>query len=242
MRAYGLFDKDEEQICDDLFKVHGENFALVVEVLEIFESHLIRTSGKIKTNQHPQITITHFIGQNLKFINKAYLELTKGYIRIPSSLLKIVIEQLLYSLVFAEFGELETEYLTLGHYKFARKYPKNLLLSKVDNFSLLFKAGKPAFWNDVLEKEMYSQLNELSHPTPDNIFGLTFDSANQTFTYGPKVQKEILVRAVTRWILLCLVFSLIILDQVFNLDRPNGEIATLKRTTDKITSILQEII
>jgi hypothetical protein len=181
------------------------------------------------------------MGQNLKFLNKAYLELTKGYIRIPSSLLKIVIEQLFFSLIFAEFPEIEQEFHELGSYKFARKYPKSILLSRIGNDGVMFKIkDKPDFWSDVVEREMLKQMNELSHPNPQYVFNLMFNETTQKFSKGPRLHDKNIVKGMIRIILLCLVFSVIVVDSFFKIDREKSDTDLLNKATNLINNELTQ--
>lgn len=231
MRAATLFDRIEDEITYSLFQTHSDLLAHILLMLELYDNHLDQVSGKIKIEERRLVTILNFMGHNLKFINKAYSELVKGYIRIPATLLKTVTEQLIYSLAFAEFPEYEEKYETLGHLVFNRRYPKSVLLKRIGNEGKFFRTDhNPGFWDDVLKKEMYSHLNSLSHPSPDIVFSIMFDESTQKFSKGPKLQDEKMVKRIARLILLCLLFSIIIVDSVFSIKRTSKQDALMKKT------------
>lgn len=217
-RTYGLFDDQENTISAQLFSSYSEEFTCILQGLELLNKMLNSLNGKIKNTDRRDVTILNFQAQNLKFLNKCYLELTRGYIRIPSALLKTVIEQLMLSLVFAEFPEKEEEYDVKKHRAFLRTEGNNWtqLLAKVSTNGTIFNnTEKPNFWDDILNKEQYVLLNTLAHANSDSIAVIMFDEATQKYFKGPRIPDEDLLKALARGILLSLIFSITILNKYF---------------------------
>lgn len=242
MTYYGLFFDVEQKNADVLSKVLGAELGQQAALLHLFDEYLESSAGGgVRVDSHEHTTLC-LMAQNLLLLNNIYQLFTQGYLRSPAILLRTVAEQLILSMFFCEFPEKDKEYREKPHQDFFHENRIEKMLKQIDESGKIFKVAnfrKFKFWNRHIYQNLYEEMSELSHINLNIIESLMLDKTTKKYYKQPWVYEDDgVLRIMLRKIMTSTIFSILILDKVFNPNQTEQHAGVLNKAFEYINGSL----
>jgi len=242
MQFDGLFKDVEQENAAELNKYLSAELGHQLVLLDTLDDYLNKSNSGVSTNNSLQITILNLMAQNLLLLNNSYLLFTQGYLRSAAVLLRTVSEQLILGMFFCENPEKEEEYKSTPHQDFFRNNRIEKMLKQIDDNGKIFKIenfSKFKFWNKHIFQNLFEEMSHFSHVDLEVINSLMLDPTTGKFHKTPWVHEDkVLLRIFLRKIMVCTIFSILVLDKFFEPEQSADQIDAIKVATGYINGSL----
>lgn len=237
-----MFDDLEQLNAEELNRRFPSELGCQLVLLGVLDEYLNKSSASVKTDNSLQCTILGLMGQNLLLLNSSYLLFTQGYLRNSAILLRTVSEQLILGMFFCENPEKEEEYRITPHQEFFRTNKIKKMLKQIDDNGKIFKIEnfkEFKFWNRHIFENLFEEMSHFSHVDMRVINSLMLDPKTGKFHKVPWVHEDkILLKIFLRKIMICTIFSILVLDKFFAPEQSPEHIKTIEDATKYINESL----